>query len=83
MKYKLCTHQRECVGTKNSFFTEEQVSRNLCIEAIRAQNCLCVVLGRTGIQMPALGAYIYLCIDIFTSQANKTDANKNIENFEL
>ena len=28
---KLCTHQCECMGTKNSSFTEEQVSRNLRI----------------------------------------------------
>ena len=26
--YKLCTHQCECVGTKISSSTEEQVSRN-------------------------------------------------------
>ena len=30
---QLCTHQCECVGTKNSSFTEEQVSRNLRIRA--------------------------------------------------
>ena len=29
---ELCTHQCECVGTKNSSFTEEQVSRNLRIK---------------------------------------------------
>ena len=28
---KLCTHQCECVGTKNSSFTEEQISLNLRI----------------------------------------------------
>ena len=25
---QLCTHECECVGTKNASFTEEQVSRN-------------------------------------------------------
>ena len=29
--YKVCTHRCECVGTKNSSITEEQVSRNLRI----------------------------------------------------
>ena len=28
---KLCTYQFECMGTKNSSFTDEQVSQNLCI----------------------------------------------------
>ena len=32
---KLCTHQCECVGTKHSSFTEEQVSRNLRIEWLK------------------------------------------------
>ena len=31
---KFCAHQCECVGTKNSSFTEEQVSRNLRIGII-------------------------------------------------
>ena len=28
---KLCTHRCECVGTKNTPFTEEQIFRNLRI----------------------------------------------------
>ena len=35
---KLCTHQYKCVGTKNSSFTEEHVSRNFGIRAKGAKN---------------------------------------------
>ena len=33
MGCRLCTHRYKCMGTKTSSFTEEHVSRNLCIEA--------------------------------------------------
>ena len=32
---KLCTHQCECLGTKNSSFSEEQISGNLRITTLR------------------------------------------------
>ena len=32
---KVCTNRCECVGTKNTSFTEEQVSRNLRIGRVK------------------------------------------------
>ena len=37
---KLCTHRCECVGTKNTSFTEEQVSWNLCIGPLDLEKIL-------------------------------------------